>query len=217
MLKNMKAEKPLLRGHSHQAMFFVALGACSVLVFKCRGVTETIATLVYSMGLLTMFGISALYHRVHWEPQKRLFMKKLDHCAIYIMIAGTFTPICLLSLSESSGRQLLLLIWSVALLGILQSIFFVNLPKLASAILYLIAGYLVLPYLSELEANLGQTNIALILGGGLAYSIGALTYGLKKPVLNPRVFGYHEVFHALVCVAAILHFCVVYSIVDRHH
>jgi hemolysin III len=213
----MKAEKPLLRGHSHQAMFFVALGACSVLVFKSQGTLETIATLVYSMGVLTMFGISALYHRVHWEPEKRLFMKKLDHCAIYIMIAGTFTPICLLSLSESSGHQLLLLIWAVAMLGVLQSIFFVNLPKLISAILYLTAGYLVLPYLSELQANLGTTNIALILAGGFAYSIGALTYGLKRPVLNPRVFGYHEVFHALVSVAAILHFCVVYSIVDRHH
>ena len=212
----MKAEKPLLRGHFHQAMFFVALGACSVLVFKSTTLVETLATLIYSLGLLIMFGVSALYHRIHWEPKARLLMKKLDHCGIYIMIAGTFTPICLLSLSETSGQKLLILIWIVALLGILQSVFFVNLPKLVSAILYLIAGYLILPYLSELQAHLGMTNVALILAGGIVYSIGALTYGLKRPVLNPRVFGYHELFHTLVGVAAILHFIVIYSILGRN-
>ena len=207
----MKVEKPLLRGHFHQAMFFVSLGACILLIAKCDSRLQYISIIVYSIALLCMFGISALYHRITWTPSERFLMKRLDHAGIYLMIAGCFTPICLLALPEKSGTQLLTLIWIVGFIGIIQSIFFVNIPKMYSAILYLIMGYMIVPYFSELAAHIGFIKLSLLIGGGIAYSIGAISYGLKRPVFKPLVFGYHEFFHVMVSVGAIFHFIMIYS------
>jgi len=205
--------KPLLRGHSHQAMFFVSLGACSMLLTHSTSSKSLIGLCVYSFGVLLMFGISALYHRIHWEVKERALMKKLDHAGIYIMIAGTCTPVALSVLSDESGQSLLLGIWIVALIGVMQSIFFVHLPKIVSALIYLIPGYMIIPYMAELKTKLGSFNISLLLIGGVFYTVGALCYGLRKPVLFPRVFGYHEVFHALVCLGAIVHFILIYRFI----
>ncbi len=205
--------KPLLRGHFHQAMFFISIGACTTLLFQSSTPLQWLAISIYSLGVLTMFGISALYHRITWSPEKRILLKKLDHAGIYVMIAGTFTPIALLALNETSATKLLWTIWIVTAVGIVQSIFFVNLPKIVSSCLYLVAGYLVLPYIGEIKNSIGPTNAVLIIAGGLTYSVGALAYGLKRPVLNPQIFGYHEVFHVLVSIAAILHFIVIDSLV----
>lgn len=203
-------QRPLLRGHFHQAMFFVSLGACALLLLKCKNQAELIPILVYSIGLLTMFGVSALYHRITWSPTKRLLMKRLDHASIYIMIAGSFTPITKLGMNSPDGENLLSLVWVVALLGLLQSLFFVNIPKMISAILYLIMGFLVLPYLKGLLPALGILKLSLLLLGGLSYTVGAISYGLKKPAFIPHIFGYHEFFHVMVSVGAILHFAMIY-------
>lgn len=205
--------KPLLRGHFHQAMFFIMVGSCLPLVMKCNRPIEYFAMSIYLICALSMFGISTLYHRINWSMEKRLIWKKLDHSGIYLMIAGTFTPIALLGLSDSSGKTLIITIWSVALLGILQSIFFVNLPKFVNAIIYLTAGYLILPYMDELYHSIGVRNFWLIITGGIVYSLGAMAYGLKKPMLNPKVFSYHEVFHLFVNAGAIIHFLVIFSLV----
>ncbi|NCN26559.1 hypothetical protein GW915_03205 [bacterium] len=210
----MNLQKPLLRGHIHQASFFVALGACGFLISTCNSRLEYIATTIYTLGLLLMLGVSTLYHRIHWEPKPRKIMKKLDHCMIYLLIAATSTPVSIFALSESSNTKLLLSVWGVALVGILQSLFFVNLPKIVSALIYLFAGYMVLPYVSELHTSLGTAKLALLAGGGLAYSIGAVCYGLKRPKLIPQFFGYHEVFHALVSLGAFLHFWAIKSILE---
>ena len=207
--------KPLLRGHLHQAMFFITLGAGITLFGVSQDEIAKIAVGIYLVCALIMFGISSLYHRINWTPERRLLWKKLDHAGIYLMIAGTFTPIALLALSAPSNSKLLITIWSVAFVGILQSIFFVNLPKMVSALIYLIAGYLILPYLSELKLSIGMGNIVLILAGGIAYSIGAIAYGLKKPVLARDIFGYHEFFHFFVNLGAALHFIVVCSLAVR--
>jgi len=206
-------KKPLLRGHFHQAAFFMALGACVMLILKATGQTATIASSIYSFGLLFLLGTSALYHRINWNVEARKWMKRLDHSAIYILIAGTFTPICLLALSEESGNKLLITIWSIAFLGVLQSLFYVNAPKWLSATLYVIAGYMILPYALELKSSIGMLNLILVVCGGVVYTIGAATYALKKPVLKPEVFGYHEVFHILVIVGAAFHFAVIYTLI----
>lgn len=205
--------KPLLRGHFHQALFFVSLGACLMLIFKSQSVLQVQATMIYSLGVLSMFGVSALYHRINWSQKARLMMRRLDHSVIYIMIAGTFTPVCLLALQGDSGRNLLIGVWFVAFIGIMQSLFFVNIPKIISAVLYLFVGFLILPYLNALLPALGLTNLTLLVLGGLVYTMGAVCYGFKYPVLRPNIFGYHEVFHLLVGVGAILHFIVVYNLV----
>jgi len=206
--------KPLLRGHFHQAAFFIALGSCLLLLLKATNSISFIAVSVYSFSLINLLGTSALYHRINWSVNKRKWMKRLDHSAIYVLIAGTFTPICLLALSQDSGKKLLITIWAVATLGILQSLFYVQAPKWLSAILYVFAGYLILPYLSELKSSIGETNIWLLIIGGLLYTIGAVTYALKRPHLKPEVIGYHEVFHILVIAGAACHFSIIYQLLD---
>lgn len=206
--------KPLLRGHFHQAMFFIMVGASIPLLIRCDTSLKRVAIIIYSLCTLTMFGISSLYHRVNWNDQKRLIWKKLDHSGIFIMIAGTFTPIAILGLDYNSGTKLLFTIWSVAIIGIIQSIFFVNIPKMMSSIIYLFAGYLILPYLSQLRISIGDKNIGLVVFGGVVYSLGALSYGFKWPKLKPQIFGYHEVFHVLVNFGAALHFLVINSLIN---
>jgi hemolysin III len=168
---------------------------------------------VYVVCALLTFGISALYHRITWSTEARAIWRKLDHAGIYLMIAGTFTPVAMLGLSAASARNCLMTIWVVVLAGILQSVFYVNIPKIFSALIYLVAGYLIVPYMGELQQTLGALNVALLIAGGVAYTLGALCYGLKWPVLDPRYFGYHEVFHILVNAGAILHFFVINDLV----
>lgn len=205
--------KPLLRGHFHQAMFFTALGACIPLTIRSYDSDLFFPILIYSLCALIMLGISTLYHRVTWSAKKRAFWKKLDHCGIYLMIAGCFTPVSIAGLSAESAKVLLTTIWIIAAVGIVQSVFFTNIPKLASSALYMIAGYMVLPYFSELYHALGAQNSVLIVAGGIVYSIGAICYGLKRPIFYPKIFGYHEFFHILINTGAILHFIVISSLV----
>jgi hemolysin III len=209
----MTPTKPALRGHFHQAMFFVVLGAGVPLVYNSQGFATRVSVSVYVVCALLTFGISALYHRITWSTGARAIWRKLDHAGIYLMIAGTFTPVAMLGLSAASARNCLMTIWIVALAGIVQSIFFVNIPKIFSAVLYLGAGYLIVPYMGELQQTLGALNIGLLIAGGVAYTLGAICYGLKRPVLDPRYFGYHEVFHLLVNAGAILHFFVINDLV----
>ena len=177
--------------------------------------TELIATVVYSIGIFMMFGFSALYHRVNWRPEVLKLMRRLDHSSIFIMIAGSFTPICLLVLPENTGFKLLTIMWIIAGIGILQTFLFTDVPRLIRAGIYLIAGYIAIPYLSVLSTVMGFTNFSLTVAGGTIYSVGAISYGLKFPDFSPKYFGYHEFFHVLVCLAAILHFIVIYSIVGK--
>ncbi len=207
-----KSIKPFLRGHFHQAAFFMALGACTLLVIKSFETSAFWATLIYSLSLVSLLGISALYHRINWGPRFRMVMRRLDHAAIYFLIAGTMTPICLLTLPATSGRNLLIIGWVVAVAGMLLSTVFTQTPKWLNALLYIIAGLMVVPFLPEMAANLGPVNLGLIISGGIVYVLGALAYAFKKPDFFPHIFGYHELFHILVIVGAALHFTVIYNL-----
>ena len=206
-------KKPLLRGYFHEWMFFISIGACIPLINNSSNSTELIATIVYSIGIFLMFGFSALYHRVNWRPEVLKIMRRLDHSSIFIMIAGSFTPICLLVLPESLGLQLLIIMWVVAGIGILQTFIFTNASRMIRAGIYLIAGYIAIPYLSVLSSLMGFANFSLTIAGGTIYSVGAISYGLKFPDFSPKYFGYHEFFHILISLAAILHFIVIYSLI----
>lgn len=205
--------KPLLRGYFHQEAFFIALGASALLIAKANTDRALVASIVYAIGLLLMLGISALYHRPTWQPAARALMKRLDHSAIFVQIAGTFTPICLLALVDEQGIRLLVVVWAAAVLGIAQSVLWAKAPKWLSAILYVTLGWFALPYLGELKLALGPANLFLLAGGGVAYTIGAVFYASKRPNLFPGIFGYHELFHALTIVGALLHFIVVYQLI----
>lgn len=210
---NIPLVKPLLRGHFHQAAFFYALGACTLLIVQSSGVRQLIAAVIYSISLCGMFGVSALYHRKNWQPEARMWMKRLDHCAIFVLIAGTGTPISMLAIADTGGRTLLAIIWIAAIVGVLQSLFWIKAPKWISALLYIVMGWLAVPYVKEMSTALGSANIALILTGGVVYTLGAVIYALKRPNPSPKYFGYHEIFHILVIVAAILHFIVVAQLI----
>ena len=206
-------QKPLLRGHFHQAAFFFALGAWIVLITRIHTQLQAVSIVIYGVGLLSLFGVSALYHRIQWQVKARAWMRRLDHAAIFLLIAGTFTPVCLLGMQGQTGERLLWIVWGVALLGIIQSLIWVHAPKWLSAILYVAMGWLAGPYIMEMNASLGPGRLSLIIIGGAIYTLGAVVYAIKKPNPYPRVFGYHEIFHLLTIIAAILHFIVVASLI----
>jgi hemolysin III len=200
-------DKPLLRGVSHEIAAGLALSAWIVLALVAPSARARLAANVYGASLFCLFAVSALYHRPSWPPRARLFMRRLDHSAIFLLIAGTYTPFCLL-LPASSGEPLLLVVWGGAVAGVLQAVIWVRAPKALVAALYVLLGWVVVPVLPALRAALGVGAIALLAGGGAAYTVGAVVYASRRPDPFPRVFGYHEVFHALVIAAAACHLAV---------
>ncbi len=200
-------EKPLLRGVSHEIAAGFALVAWLALALVAPPGRARLAANVYGASLLTLFLVSALYHRPTWRPRARLLMRRLDHSAIFFLIAGTYTPFCLL-LPPAIGERILAVVWAGAAAGVLQSVLWVRAPRPLKVSLYLLLGWVIVPVLPSLRMTLGPGALALLAGGGAAYTIGAVVYAVRRPDPFPRVFGYHEVFHALVIAAAACHFAV---------
>lgn len=203
---SMLPAKPVLRGVSHQVAFVMALGAGAFLVTHAASLPAQGAAGVYALCMAAMFGISALYHRRTWGETGRRRMRRLDHAAIFLMIAGSYTPIAALALPPSSGSPLLGVMWALTVAAVLQKLFWAHAPKPVSVALYLLLGWVGLPFLPQIAAVMGPVALGLIVAGGVCYSVGALIYALRRPDPFPRIFGYHEVFHALVIVASALHF-----------
>jgi hemolysin III len=201
-------EKPLLRGVSHEIAAFVAALGGLALVRAAPSARAALAAGVYGVTLTGLFAVSALYHRPTWQPRGRAVMRRLDHSAIFLLIAGTYTPLCLL-LGGSRGFWLLIVVWSGAGLGVVQAVFWLRAPKAILAAACVALGWIIVPLLPQLRAAVGGAGVLLLLAGGLAYTAGAAVYALRRPDPAPRVFGYHEVFHALVVAAAVCHYLVV--------
>ncbi len=205
-------EKPLLRGVSHEVAAAFALAGGVALVRAAPGLHAALAAGVYGGALTALFGVSALYHRPSWGERTRLVMRRLDHAAIFLLIAGTYTPFCLL-LPEAGGRALLAFVWAGAGAGMLLSVLWPLAPKWLMAVLCVALGWAVVPVLPALRGAIGAGGLGLLLAGGLAYTLGAIVYATRRPDPFPRVFGYHEVFHALVVVAAVCHYVAVAGVV----
>jgi hemolysin III len=201
-------QKPILRGVLHEVAAFGALSAWIGLVAAAPAGPGRAAGSVYGASLFVLFAASALYHRPNWPPRARLVMRRIDHSAIFLLIAGTYTPFCVV-LGGRQGRTMLAVAWGGALLGLLRAIFWPRAPRPLAAGAYVLLGWVVLPVLPSLWAALGVGPMALLALGGLLYTIGAVIYAARRPDPFPRVFGYHEVFHALVVGAAACHFVVV--------
>jgi len=164
---------------------------------------------VYALSLSALLGTSALYHRLNWNPKQRAWMRRLDHTMIFVLIAGTYTPFSLLSIGGDRGVLLSLLVWLAALLGLLLNLLWINAPKWLSAILYVALGWVGIEPLFDCYEQLGSLFIASFLLGGVLYTLGALIYALKRPNPLPQIFGYHEIFHALVLLAAAVHYAAI--------
>jgi hemolysin III len=206
-------DRPLLRGRSHQLAFFVAAGAGLVLVAMSRTPHVAVPAAVYAVSLAAMFGISAAYHRGDWGPRARALWRRADHATIFLFVAGTYTPICVLAIGGAVGMRLLLIVWGGAVVGALQAIAWVRAPRAITALLYLTLGWALIAHWSDARAALATAPRALVLAGGLFYTIGAVVYALRRPDPSPRVFGYHEVFHALVIAASLCHFAAIVIVV----
>jgi hemolysin III len=200
--------KPLLRGVSHQIAAFVALPAALSLVATAKRGPAEIAALVYGASVFTLFSVSALYHRPLWPARAYAVIGRIDHSAIFVLIAGTYTPFCLL-LGPGVGYALLAAAWTGAGLGILFVVLWPRAPKPVKAALYVSLGWLIVPCIPALRAAMGSGPVVLLLSGGLAYTAGAVVYALRRPDPFPAVFGFHEIFHVLVIAAATCHFVVV--------
>ncbi len=190
----------------------MAFGACAMLVAETHGLRHVWSAVIYSLSLSGMFGVSALYHRPDWGDTGRVWMKRIDHSAIFVLIAGTGTPMCLLALPPRVGLTLLLTMWLVAICGIMKCLFWVHSPKWLSALLYIGMGWIYVYYVRELREALGFGRLWMLIVGGVIYTAGAVVYALKRPNPSPKFFGYHELFHVMVIVAATLHFYVIQSL-----
>ncbi|PPG20478.1 PAQR family membrane homeostasis protein TrhA [Rathayibacter toxicus] len=196
--------KPLWRGWIHAGLFPVAVVAGAVLIVLAKGAAATAAATVFSVTSLLLFGISALYHRGEWTPHAKILLKRIDHANIFLLIAGTYTPLAVLALPPAQGSLLLTLVWSGALLGIGFRVFWIAAPRWLYVPLYLLLGWAAVMYFGPLfEAS--APMMLLVILGGLCYTAGAIIYGVKRPNPAPSVFGFHEIFHALTAVAFLCH------------
>ena len=204
--------RPFLRGRFHEAAFFYSLGASTLLVAMASDAKARWAALIYGVCLAGLFGISSLY-QICWYQKDYNLLRRLDHAMIFVFIAGTVTPICILGLPEKTGTILLLLFWGTAILGALKELFWLKGPKWVSAVLYVGMGWLAGPYISEFLESLGLLSTSFLIVGGVIYTVGAAIYALKWPNPYPKVFGYHEIFHILVMIASVFHFIVIYRLI----
>jgi hemolysin III len=199
-------ERPRLRGVFHQYAFFAAIVAAAVLVVVADSTREQVAMWIYGVALASMFGVSALYHRVTWRsPAVRKWMRRLDHSTILLLIAGTYTPFALLAFDGAIADVILIVVWSGAAAGLVLNLLWVDAPTWLTALVFITLGWVGAVAVPEL-LEFGVAPAVLVFAGGALYTIGALAYAFKRPDPRPHIFGYHEIFHLLVVGAAITHF-----------
>jgi hemolysin III len=202
--------KPRLRGVSHEWAFFISLAAGAALVLSAPTARAELVAAVYTGSLSALLGVSALYHRVNWRrPEIRRWMRRLDHSMIFLLIAGTTTPFAVLVLGGALGQALLIAVWAGAAAGIVVEMIWVEAPKSVTVIVYLTVGWIGAVGFPAIVIKAGLGAGVLIAVGGVLYTTGAIIYARQRPDPNPAVFGYHEIFHALVIAAAAAHFAAV--------
>jgi hemolysin III len=204
------AVKPRLRGVSHQWAFVVSLFLGAGLIVAAKTPEATLAVAIYAVSLSALLGTSALYHRVDWtRPEVRRWMRRLDHSMIFFLIAGTYTPFALLVLHGPLADAILVVVWIGAIAGAIVEMVWIDHPKWVAAVIYMSLGWVAAVSFPELWSEMGVAGTLLIAVGGLLYTAGAVVYATQRPDPNPRVFGYHEVFHLFVIAAAAAHFAAV--------
>lgn len=203
-----RRDRPRLRGVSHQVAAIVAAPAAYWLATTTRDGPARTGALVYGTTLVALLAVSALYHRRYWPSSVRHWIGRIDHSAIFLLIAGTYTPLCLL-LGPGTGRTLLAGVWIAAALGIVLVVLWHGMSKRLRSVLYVLLGWVIFPALPALRSAVGDWPLFLLFAGGFFYTVGAVVYALRKPDPFPRVFGFHEIFHLLVVAAAACHFAVV--------
>ena len=203
-------DKPRLRGVSHQWAAICAVPLGAALVVSAGASRARVAVAVYAISLVALFALSAVYHRVDWRSLvARDWMRRLDHSMIFVLIAATYTPIAVVALRGPAGLTILIAAWAGALSGVVLKLVWITAPRWLVVAAYVALGWIALVAIPQLMAAIGAVGLALLGVGGLLYTAGAVVYALMRPDPAPAVFGYHEVFHAMVIVAALLQYAVI--------
>lgn len=205
--------KPRLRGVLHEWAFYITIPLGVVFGFAAAGARAQISAAVFAGAVVAMFGASALYHRFTWSHRTRLWLRRLDHAGIFGLIAATYTPFGLLVLHGAWQKTVLAVVWSGAALAILTKLTWVAAPKWLSATVGVALGWVGVLVFPQILHRAGAATAALVLTGGVCYTVGAVVYARRKPDLLPRIFGYHELFHALVVAAVALQYTAVLLVV----
>lgn len=197
--------KPKLRGWLHLAMAPVAFIIGVTFTVFAPTLTGRIGCGIYTLAAVQLFGTSAAYHRGTWSPRASALFRRIDHSNIFVFIAGSYTPLSLTLLEGTSRVTLMVLIWSIAVLGVIFRILWLGAPRWLYTLLYLAMGWAAVGWLTQFWAAGGPAVVLLIGAGGLVYSLGAIAYATQRPQLSPIWFGFHEVFHACTIIAALFH------------
>ncbi|GAB3245355.1 PAQR family membrane homeostasis protein TrhA [Kineosporia babensis] len=198
--------KPRLRGWLHFGTFPLAVLLGAILVILAPDERTRISTTIFAVTASMLFGVSALYHRRNWSPRAGAVLKRLDHANIFLIIAGTYTPFSVLLLPDGPARTLLWIVWTGALLGVAFRVLWIGAPRWLYVPVYIALGWVAVVYVPDLLRGGGLAVFALVVAGGLLYTMGGVVYGLKKPNPSPRWFGFHEVFHAFTVLAFLAHY-----------
>lgn len=200
----LKEIKPTWRGWIHAGVLPIVIAAGIVLIVLADGVAAKVTGAVFYASSILLFGNSALYHRFNWKPKTKLALKRIDHANIFLLIAGSYTPITWLALERDKAILLLAIIWGTAVLGIGFRIFWISAPRWLYVPIYVGMGWGAMAFIADFM-NANAAMMILILVGGLCYTVGAVVYGLKKPNPFPGKFGFHEIFHTFTVLAFMCH------------
>ncbi|HEY1739446.1 MAG TPA: hemolysin III family protein [Acidimicrobiia bacterium] len=201
--------KPRFRGRLHQFTFWLTFPATLLLIVAGSHASSYVAAALYGASMALLFGASAAYHRGKWTPRVRAFMQRLDHAMIFVLIAGTYTPITLLALRPGWGITLLAIVWTIAAIGVTLTIVLWNWTDRHAGVLYIAFGWLAVVALPVIVHSLTTPELILMGAGGVLYTLGAIGFGREWPTLRPRTFGYHEAWHVMTVAAAACHYTMI--------
>ncbi len=208
--------RPSWRGRIHTWAFVVSIPAGILLLLSSHRAAARTSVAIYALSLAAVFGTSAAYHRLARSITARRRMRRLDHAMIYVLIAGTYTPLCLLALPRAWGIPLLAVLWTGAAVGITLQLIGVDRFRRISNIMYLVLGWAAIVGLPVMVHRLPSASLTLMLTGGLAYTIGAIVFFLHRPNPAPMVFGFHEIWHAFTVLAGASHFAMIWMVATVH-
>ena len=201
--------RPLLRGTLHLAAAVIAPFALALMLLIAHTPQGYVGAAIFGAALIACFSVSASYHLVPWPAVLRGAMKRVDHSMIFVLIAGTYTPFCLIVLWGAWGISMLAVVWSIAGAGVMMKMAWPSAPRPLSVAAYLAVGWVALVATVPLLSAMALPALAALALAGILCSIGGIVYGLRRPDPYPRVFGYHEVFHALVLAGVVVYFSLV--------
>lgn len=209
------SSKPTVRGWIHAIAFPLALIAGVVLVATAPTTAAKVSSAIFAATAVLLFGVSALLHRGHWSPRVENGLRRMDHANIYLIIAGTYTPLAVLAVPPNDGKIMLAIVWTGAIAGVFFRVFWLGAPRWLSTTLYVVIGWVAVFFVPELIDGAGVTAFVLIVIGGVLYSIGAVIYGTKRPHLVSGTFGFHELFHAFTVAAFVCHYIAIWIVVHQ--